>query len=69
MSIFNELKRCPKCGMYQDKKMGKCINCDYIFNDALVGTSEQLEKEWLAILLSSKIPLLFYYQPLFSVFV
>ena len=32
-SIFKELKECPRCKIWQDKKMGKCINidCDYIF--------------------------------------
>ena len=33
MTIFNKLKQCPKCGIYQDKKMGKCIECGNLFYD------------------------------------
>jgi len=32
-SIFKELKECPICKIWQDKRMGKCIDCGYLFYD------------------------------------
>ena len=36
-SIFDDLKECPRCKIWLDKKMGKCIECDYLFYDTLIG--------------------------------